>query len=36
MIDRMLDLNDLEGRSVWRRIMHAIEALQAPQPGRAH
>jgi hypothetical protein len=29
MIDRMLELGDREGRSVWRRIKAAIEQLQA-------
>ena len=30
MVDRMLDLGDLDGRDVWRRIRRAIEMLQAP------
>ena len=30
MVDRMLDLGDLDGRDVWRRIRRAIELLQAP------
>ena len=29
MIDRMLELDDPEGRQVWRRIKGAIEQLQA-------
>ena len=29
MIDRMLELGDPEGRSVWRRIKRVIEQLQA-------
>jgi hypothetical protein len=36
MIDRMLDLSDLEGRSVWKRIKRAIETLQAPASSAAH
>jgi hypothetical protein len=36
MIDRMLDLSDLEGRSVWNRIKRAIETLQAPASGVRH
>lgn len=36
MVDRMLELGDLEGRDLWRRIRSAIEALQAPQNGPAH
>jgi hypothetical protein len=36
MIDRMLDLSDLEGRSVWKRIKRAIETLQAPASGALH
>jgi hypothetical protein len=36
MIDRMLDLGDLEGRCVWQRISRAIEALQAPASGPPH
>lgn len=31
MVDRMLELGDLEGRDLWRRIRRAIEALQAPR-----
>lgn len=30
MVDRMLDLGDLEGRDLWRRIRRASEMLQAP------
>jgi hypothetical protein len=29
MVDRMLELGDVEGRDLWRRIRRAIEALQA-------
>jgi hypothetical protein len=36
MIDRMLDLGDPEGRQVWKRIKHAIEALQAGPSGAKH
>ena len=36
MIDRMLELSDPEGRSVWKRIKRAIEALQAPAGGLPH
>jgi hypothetical protein len=36
MIDRMLDLNDLEWRDVWTRIRSAIQALQAPPTGAPH
>jgi hypothetical protein len=36
MIDRMLDLSDLEGRGVWKRIKSAIEVLQAPASGSPH
>jgi hypothetical protein len=36
LIDRMLDLGDREGQLVWRRIMRAIEALQAPASGVKH
>jgi hypothetical protein len=36
MIDRMLDLSDPEGRSVWKRIKSAIEHLQAPASGSPH
>ena len=35
MIDRMLELGDPEGRSVWRRIKRVIEQLQAA-PTAAH
>jgi hypothetical protein len=30
MVDRMLELDDLEGRDLWRRIRRAILVLQAP------
>ena len=30
MIDRMLELGDVEGRALWQRVRRAIEALQAP------
>jgi hypothetical protein len=36
MVDRMLELGDLEGRDLWRRIRCAIEALQAPADGIRH
>ncbi len=36
MIDRMLELSDAEGRSVWKRIKSAIEHLQAPPSGPPH
>lgn len=32
-IDTMLDRGDLDGRLLWLRIKHAIEALQAPSRG---
>lgn len=35
-VDDMLERGDAEGRQVWHRIRHAIEALQAPQTGPAH
>ena len=31
--DAMLDKGDLEGFSVWRRIMRAMEELQRVEPG---
>jgi len=34
MVDRMLELGDLEGRLLWQRIRRAIEVLQAPQAQR--
>ena len=36
IVDRMLELGDLEGHDLWRRIRRANEALQAPQNGAAH
>jgi hypothetical protein len=36
LLDLMLDRGDLEGRRVWKRIRHAIVALQAPQSGPIH
>ena len=36
MVDRMLELDDPEGRDLWRRIRRAIEALQAPGDGIRH
>ena len=33
MVDRMLELGDLEGRDLWCRIRSAIEVLQAPVKG---
>ena len=36
MIDRMLELGDVEGRALWRRIRRAIERLQAPADGVRH
>jgi hypothetical protein len=36
MVDRMLELGDLEGRDLWRRIRCAIEVLQAPADGIRH
>jgi hypothetical protein len=36
MIDRMLDLSDPEGRSVWQRIKRTIEHLRAPASGAPH
>ena len=36
MVDRMLELGDVEGRDVWRRIRRAIEVLQAPADGVRH
>ena len=36
MVDRMLELGDLEGRDLWRRIRRAILVLRAPQNGPAH
>jgi len=32
----MLELGDLEGRELWRRIRLAIEVLQAPGDGIRH
>jgi hypothetical protein len=34
LIDRMLELGDMEGRAVWLRIKRAIEALGAAPGGR--
>ena len=36
MIDRMLELGDCEGQVLWRRILNAIEVLQAPPTGPVH
>jgi hypothetical protein len=36
MVDRMLELGDLEGRNLWRRIRRAILVLQAPADGVRH
>ena len=36
MTDRMLELSDVEGRDLWRRIRRAIETLQAPADGVRH
>jgi len=36
MIDRMLELDDAEGRDLWRRIRRAIETLQARADGVRH
>jgi hypothetical protein len=36
MVDRMLELGDVEGRDLWRRIRRAIETLQAPADGVRH
>ena len=36
MLDRMLELGDVEGRDLWRRIGRAIETLQAPADGVRH
>jgi hypothetical protein len=36
MVERMLDLGDLNGRDLWRRIRRAIEMLQAPADGVRH
>src|ERR1043165_7402115 len=36
MVDRMLDLGDLDGRDLWRRIRRAIEMLQAPVDRARH
>jgi hypothetical protein len=36
MTDRMLELGDPDGRLVWKRIMRAIEELQAAPSGPAH
>jgi hypothetical protein len=36
MTDRMLELGDVEGRALWRRIRRAIETLQAPADGVRH
>ncbi len=35
--DAMLEKGDLEGASVWKRILRAVEELQgtAPKPGEA-
>ena len=31
--DAMLDKGDLDGFSVWKRILHAVEELQGVEPG---
>jgi hypothetical protein len=31
-VDEMLAKGDMEGRSVWRRVLEAIEKLQAKEP----
>ena len=36
MVDRMLELGDLEGCDLWRRIRRAILVLQAPADGVWH
>jgi hypothetical protein len=36
MVERMLELGDVEGRDLWRRIRRAIETLQAPADGVRH
>ena len=36
MVDRMLELGDVEGRDLWRRIRRAIKPLQAPADGVRH
>jgi len=36
MVDRMLELDDPEGRALWQRIRRAIEVLQAPAAGTRH
>ena len=36
MVDRMLELDDLEGRDLWRRIRRAILVLQAPVKDPVH
>jgi hypothetical protein len=36
MVDRMLELGDLEDRDLWRRIRRAIEVLQVPTNGIRH
>jgi len=36
MIDCMLELGDVEGRDLWRRIRRAIETLEAPADGVRH
>jgi hypothetical protein len=36
MVDRMLELGDLEGCDLWRRIRRAILVLQAPVKDPVH
>jgi hypothetical protein len=36
MVERMLELGDVEGRDLWRRIRRAIETLQARADGVRH
>jgi len=36
MIVRMLELGDVEGRDLWRRLGRAIETLQARADGVRH
>jgi hypothetical protein len=36
MVNRMLELGDLEGDDLWRRILRAILVLQAPADGIRH
>ena len=36
MVDRMLELDDPEGRDLWRRIRFAVKVLREPQKGPPH